>query len=643
MKKVEKVMIIGVDAACPELVQRFISEGKLCNIANLAKRGAFATNCLVPFPTLTPPNWTSIVTGAWPGTHGITDFTVHHPGDSLETLYSGFNSRECCAEYLWDAAERLGKRSILVKYPGSWPPTLKKGIQIDGCHTHECIHELEVEHLFSTDNYPMSTQTNIQPASGWKNLPETNSVPLETSISFAAIEKRTIMGRVLKDEYSTKKSTYHILILDTRGEGYDKIIMSKSKNVDEQVTQLSVGRWSRWIFEKFFKNGKFVKGVFRAKLIELSKDAQHFRLYTTQIMPVKGFTFPDVIGPEIVEKVGPFMTNPGWYGITRSWIDDTTFLELIEQQNNMLADVGNFLMEKYPWDFYFTQTHTIDCAAHVYLNQADPLTSEGNQEYYLRLLGEVYESVDRMIGKLLKRKNDNTLVVVVSDHGTTASASNTRLSVKKILKEAGLLDYKRDEKSGQESINWSKTRAIPQRSVYIYVNLRGRDPEGIVNRGSEYEEVREKIIEVLYDYRDPTTGKNPFVLVLRREDAQILRLQGDKIGDIVYALKPGFEHIHGKQLPTAEYGIGSMKGLLIITGPEIKTSYTLKNPVSLVDIAPTLTYLIDMPSLRNSEGRIIHEILTKPEAKLEEKRKLAIELDRWKKAYERQISMTHYE
>jgi predicted AlkP superfamily phosphohydrolase/phosphomutase len=168
------------------------------------------------------------------------------------------------------------------------------------------------------------------------------------------------------------------------------------------------------------------------------------------------------------------------------------------------------------------------------------------------------------------------------------------------------------------AVDWSKTRAYAQRICYIYVNLKGRDPHGIVEPGREYEEVRDEIIRTLYDHTDPDTGLKPVALALKNEDARILGLYGDRIGDVVYALNPEFGGEHGNFLPAAGYGIGSMKGLLIMAGPGISRGAVLKRNVWLTDIVPTLCHLAELPIPGDSEGSIIHQAFQEPDHKLRE-------------------------
>src|SRR5512146_371608 len=116
-KAAKKVMVLGIDAPIAPRLYKLIQEGKLPNLKKLMDEGVCAPNALVPLPTITPPNWTCIATGAWPGTHGITDFDAHIPGTELDLTHKAFDSREVQAEALWTAAERVGKRTIVMNYP----------------------------------------------------------------------------------------------------------------------------------------------------------------------------------------------------------------------------------------------------------------------------------------------------------------------------------------------------------------------------------------------------------------------------------------------------------------------------------------------------------------------------------------------
>ena len=240
--------------------------------------------------------------------------------------------------------------------------------------------------------------------------------------------------------------------------------------------------------------------------------------------------------------------------------------------------------------------------------------------------------------------------MLVSDHG--AKATTQEFQVADILIEKGLTLLKEsDDVKGMPmqlgtrtifgEIDWTQTKAYPQRVCYIYVNVKGRDPHGIVEPGQEYEQVVEQIITALYNYTDPKTGKKPIALALKREDARILGLYGDRIGDIVYALNPEFGHEHGNFLPTVEYGVGSMKGLFVMSGPGVKKHHILERTVWLTDIIPTICYLADLPVPQDAEGAILYQALDDPNIKLNELKEIRDKYARVTKAFLSDKAETH--
>ena len=131
MALAKRTMLIGFDGTSPQLCQHMLAKGKLKNLARLIKRGTFVY-ALNPFPTITASNWTTVATGAYPGRHSVTGYDVHHVGEPLDEVHTGFNTEECRAEHVWDVAEREGKRCLLIKYETAWPPTIKKGCVVEG-------------------------------------------------------------------------------------------------------------------------------------------------------------------------------------------------------------------------------------------------------------------------------------------------------------------------------------------------------------------------------------------------------------------------------------------------------------------------------------------------------------------------------
>lgn len=107
----EKIIVLGIDGMDPKLTRKFVDEGKMPNTQNLIKRGAQRHDLIMlgAQPTVTPPMWTTLATGAYPMTHGITCFWKQTPG-RIDMVEYNLDSRYCEAEQLWNVFAEAGKK-----------------------------------------------------------------------------------------------------------------------------------------------------------------------------------------------------------------------------------------------------------------------------------------------------------------------------------------------------------------------------------------------------------------------------------------------------------------------------------------------------------------------------------------------------
>lgn len=635
-KRPTKLVLIGLDAPIAPRVYRFAMDGELTTFKRLIEGGVYAENCLVPFPTITPPNWTTIVTGATVGTHGITCFNLHKPGDPLDKIVQAFDSRDVKVEFIWNAAERVGKRSIIINYPTTWPPTINDGVQLGGMGL--CLNEWQIgvppwgvpmtlcdEQMFCTDELPQATRVELKKAFGWNGI-ELRQDDLEVELP---LQYRSAKLKV-------KPKSYFVL-LRKGSNGYERAMLAKGKDLNAIIDVLAVGQWSKVLRDEFETDEGLMEAVFRCKLVRLSNDASEFALYFTSLCALDGWDYPKGIARTIQSEDGLPMPRNGFNALMFDWIDPQTFVEIVDMQHKWYADAATQLFERQRWELFFMQIHCPDFAYHAFATQLDPLTcpdEDVRKQYEGAELG-FYKSIDKTIGRIVEAAGEDALVIIVSDHG--AKATTNPFDVASVLEANGLLKFADKQR---RVVDWKETKAFPQRAAYIYVNLKGRDPDGIVEP-DEYEDVRDKVIEALYNYTDPKTGKKPIVFALKREDARIIGLHGELVGDIVYAVSPLFMAQHGPHLPTAEFGIGSMRGLLIMNGPGVRKGVILERTVWLMDIVPTVCYLMELPVPSHCEGAIIYQALEDPDLAIHEKQQLQRNYERLKRAFEANISLTH--
>ena len=119
----KKILVLGIDGLDPKLTRKYVDEGVMPNIKKFIERGACRKDLVMlgGQPTITPPMWTTLATGAYPVTHGITDFMGQIGIDG--TCYN-LDSRRCKAEQLWNVFAEEGRRTLVWHWPGSaWPPS----------------------------------------------------------------------------------------------------------------------------------------------------------------------------------------------------------------------------------------------------------------------------------------------------------------------------------------------------------------------------------------------------------------------------------------------------------------------------------------------------------------------------------------
>ena len=671
-----KVILLGYDGLMYEMIDKFVEEGIMPNFAKILKKGVFSRHLPSP-PTDTPTNWTSLATGAYTGTHGINTFGVHLPGEPFENVHRfGANifpryadhwkkedalNRFSSAEYIWQSAERAGKKCILINYPGGWPPNIKRGITIDGTGPYSSIlSRLSYPNLFSAgDDAPgQSIKLQIVPAFGWTNPPKSKSQPLESALLISGEGELILQNEewVPKGESAPGNPiVYNLLLINSKGNGYDKLIICKGKNGKEKLATLEVGGETKWLWEEFSTPFGVFKGKFKLRLLELSPDGTNLKIYRTTIFNTDGWAYPKRIADELIDdllKRGSDLLSDGTKEDIPKPMPLCQVYESIEDQATSLAITAKYLANKYDWDLLFIQLHAPDGLNHQKLNELCPEWKDYNPEEAKKAWEEFrhqYGIFDRLLGEVLNDcADEETLLIIVSDHA--AIPTFRRVWLGKFFEEAGLVVYKQAEGGGMlPEERWdpqvpSYKVDIERSKVFvggnpfaqnIWVNLKGREVSGIVEPGKEYEEVVKQSIEILYSIVDPETGEHPIALALPKASADLLGQWGDSVGDIVFYFKPpytevvgahsftaisesiyksngffevkrggGMQGIHHPFLPSEKFLGFSVSGIFIASGPDIKKNFRRTAPLHSPDIVPTICHWLGIPLPGQCEGRV---------------------------------------
>lgn len=618
--KAKRAALIGYDCAIPKRLEALLAEGGLPNFRAFMAEGSFIPEGY-NLPTVTPPSWATICTGAYPRTHGVEDYYYYLEGNSLEhkKTCQAFGSEILTAQTIWDAWDKAGKKCIVVNYPMSWPSKMENGIMVMGqglspAETrwpllgNEHKEFLASESVISTDFYHMGVQSRFDDAKGWKNLPECDE-PLEMVVKMNFKESIE----------PVEDQVWYGLTWESGDDGFDTFALCPDRDYSKAFFTIKVGQWSEAVQHDFTVQAdkRNEKGTFRCKLITLSDDAEDFKLYVSGVTGHMGFVAPASAAQQIDLSKQIAANDIGLVAYLHGVIDTDTVCELAGFHSDWLYNTVECLFKaNADWDLFYMHSHPIDWFYHGWLHEIDS-PDEKLRQRARNMERRIYEIEDRLLGRLMKLLGDETVVCVCSDHGATPIGPI--LNTAEALKQAGLCSYEPKKSENYwdiyeetEGFNYvldvTKSQAVPQRYMFVYVNLEGKYPGGIV-KAEDYEKVRDQIIDALLDYKHPDTGERPILLAVRKEDARVFGMGGAQAGDVVYALKPEYMAEHGYGFPTGESGCGSLKNLLMFRGPNIKKGYRYERPRWLADIVPTLCYITGNPVPNDTEGGVIYQIM----------------------------------
>lgn len=367
------------------------------------------------------------------------------------------------------------------------------------------------------------------------------------------------------------------------------------------------------------------------KAIDLSLD--NFRLYRSLMRPYNTNWFNNetlawMVWNNVVVKTG-MVTDGDWYALVNGWIDPDTYMETVNLTNTFFKEFTLYFIKNTDWNLILAYTPIVDNVYHQFLGLTDP-----NMPYYDPDKAEKYrgyvEQAMIWADSILKSIIDNvdledTAVMVVSDHGQWSVKKI--IYVNSVLYQAGLIAV--DENG---DIDWSNTKAYYVGYGSIFVNLQGREEDGVVPP-EEYDAVVSQIMDALESVRDPDAGEPVFSLILRNDEAKPYGLYGDRAGDVIFSCRPGYASSTGLKIDTITSEpiiFSDAVPLKTITGshgdysyyPQLIAIFGAIGPgiihgilsyIHSTSIAPTITEILGVDAPANATGTplpILEPIIT---------------------------------
>ena len=664
----EKLLVLGVDGMDPRLTKKFLDEGKLANIKAYIDRGACREDLVMlgAQPTVTPPMWTTLATGAYPVTHGITDFYRQSPHE-LDMICYNLDSRLCQAEQIWNCFAEAGKKTLVWHWPGAaWPPSSDSPnlLVVDGSSpgtVNQARGQLEQDFLVAASESIQSVTFINDVAEGVSapcvitdlEIPESKS-GFDTAEAYTAMEMKTILTDIwqgsldalLRNPMSIAQSPLKpasgwvaappeakefvmllskgyirrpCLMLKNEAGIYDRVAIYKSKKETNPIAVLHEGVYEREIIDEAVKNDVHYKSNRDMRILEIDHAGKFVKIWVSATMNAE---FDEMFHPQslfktITEHIG-FPPPSCFLDGSNEQLVTEVMLQGWYHVADWQAASLNYMIENEGVEVIFSHYHNVDLQEHKLLPFLhDKGYNKLPESFYEQAVEAIYQQTDYYLGKFLHLLDEGWSIIITSDHGLVSSSHfppgiGDMLGVNVSLMETlGFTVLKRDSEGNKlPEIDWTQTKAIATRSLHIYLNLKGRYPHGIIEPKDQFA-VEEEIMTALYGYKHPETGQRVVAMALRNKDAVLLGVGGPEAGDIICWTAEGYNYEHADSLSTT-YGEGqtSVSPIFIAAGRGIKAGYRTKRIIREVDVAPTAAVLGGVRIPAQCEGAPVYQIFT---------------------------------
>ncbi len=531
----KKVIVLGLDGLDPMLVRALIDMGRAPNFKKLAEMGSF-TKLATTMPALSPVAWSSFITGTTPGSHGIADFITRDPETYLP-VFSIYENRDPEITFsigdihlpikgggpvnlrrgtpFWSYLTERGIPAWISKVPTNYPVEETATRAISGMGTPDLTDAYGMFNYYTSD--PFEDYPNV--SGGTVHYVDVADNAVRAKILGPVNSLRTSGG---DDPHADTTTVDFTVYLDPDQDEAVRL------DIQGQSILLRKGEYSEWVqldFELLPVIGS-VSGITRFLVKQVRP---HFQLYVLPInidpaKPAGPVTYPADFGAEIVRDIGAFWTK-GLPCDTKALdyriINDEEYVK----QANLVLDERMRLFD-HQWSrfteglFYFYVSST-DQDAHMMWRNMDsthPKHSEADPRFAGYIL-DMYQRMDELVGKVLPAVDDETLLLICSDHGFAQFGRQFHLNT--WLRDNGWLTLKPGAEKKAESsvldIDWSRTAAYGMGFNGLYLNLKNREAQGIVERESA-PKLMAKLQRELEAISDPATGTRPVAKVYSRDE-----------------------------------------------------------------------------------------------------------------------------
>lgn len=511
--RTKKMIVLGIDGMDAKTTHRMVEEGKLPHIKKFLEAGSSRSGLemLGAHPTITPPCWTTLATGAYPGTHGITDYWRQSP-DSLDAVVYNMDSRNCKAEQIWNCTIEDKLKTLVWHWPGcSWPATSTDPLLsvVDGtqpgsvnmgvaqmdwekiiygsgnldkakfiAHTEKAAgvgcNITNLKEVVSSKKFNEDADDEDEMMEIWWGDESRKGGEIRTYVKSLEDTEMMIGAKVAYDIIMTpikpaddwqnapaealqfelmisagKEVRYGLITKNAAGK-YDTVTLHHTKDANDSFVTIPKGEMVSGVIDDATKNDVTKPCCRSYKILELSDDGQTLRLWMSNALDTTNDMLwqPKALYQEIVKNVGP-VPPVSLIGGEDAELVDQIFLPSWDIYCQWQADCIEYLIQHDHFDAVFSHLHNVDCAGHQLWHLAKTLYpwKSTDEKVYQSFIERVYIQTDEYLGRFLHFLDEGYTIFVVSDHGLLVGQN-----VPPILGEYGGLNVKVMEDLGYTTL-----------------------------------------------------------------------------------------------------------------------------------------------------------------------------------------------
>jgi len=521
----KKVIVVGVDGMDPRLSASMMKAGLLPNLEKLRAGGGFS-GLGTSTPPQSPVAWASFINGAGPGSHGIFDFIHRHPHEQCAPFYSA--AETVPGKGYWEVGDH---RIPLDFWPFDHQPPAtilrRQGTPfwdyLDAAGIPSTFYDLPSNYPASTSHHGhhrcisgMGTPDMLGTYGTYQYFAEDGPAePLDEAggkRSKLTFEAETAHARLIGPADSFRKQPVPIAI---------EFLVHRDRDAGAAVIEiqgrrilLKPGQWSRWTRLNFelsmprFLPAQRVSGICRFYLQEV---APNFRLYLTPLnmdpsAPAQKISEPASFVTDAAKSLGPFYTT-GFQEDHKARSNGIFSDDEFARQAGMVLDerlaLFEYALNNYDDGLLFFYFSSSDLQSHIFWWDSDekhPVRSGPEARARFGHVHRLYQKLDALIGDLMDRYGGKATIIVMSDHGFANFGKQFNLN--SWLRDLGYLNP-RECSSIMRDVDWSVTKAYGLGINGLYLNMKGRERDGIVEPGEQREELLTELkerLEAVTDY-----------------------------------------------------------------------------------------------------------------------------------------------